>query len=90
MPNGEITPVENKCFNVVRCIQVTDKDTLYVIAKLLGINAKKAKKMQVGNVYIVQDCDPSQPAKRRACNPRTTLVTPADTERAGKRAAGYR
>jgi hypothetical protein len=78
MPNGEIEPVG--CFNIVRCIQVTDEEQLYLVAKLLGINVDKAKQMQVGNVYIVQDLDPDQPAKQQGCDPRTTLVTTSHPE----------
>ena len=75
MPNGDIEPIDG-CFNVVRCIAVSDQQKLYLIAKLLGINVNKAEQMSVSNVYIVQDCDPAHPAKSKGCDPATTLVVP--------------
>lgn len=81
MPNGDIQPVEG-CFNIVRCISVSDRRKLNLLAKLLGINARKAAQMEVGNVYISQDCNPKQPAKREGCNPDTTLAPGGGTRRA--------
>ncbi|HEX5326563.1 MAG TPA: hypothetical protein VFW75_07830 [Acetobacteraceae bacterium] len=63
MPNGEISPVQQAGINVVRCIDVTSRAELQLLAKLLGINAKKAGQMKVAPVYIVQDLDRSKPAK---------------------------
>lgn len=63
MPNGEISPVQDTGISVVRCIYVTSRAELQLLAKLLGINAKKASQMKVAPVYIVQDLDPSKPAK---------------------------